>query len=76
MAKCNIADLSNLKTEERNHYNSRLMCQRCWLLCTFCGYVQNCKRMWSLENCDTDSFFNSTQRSVMSAKFYKVLQNV
>jgi hypothetical protein len=37
MEKSNITDLTNLRCEERNHYNSNcLLCKRCWLLCASC----------------------------------------
>jgi len=34
MEKWKIADLANLKCKDRNQYNSCLICQCCWLLCT------------------------------------------
>lgn len=37
MEKWKIADLANLKCKDRNQYNSCLICQCCWLLCTSYG---------------------------------------
>ena len=43
LEECNIADLVNLKCEERNHYKQRLIFQRYWLLCTSCCDIQNAR---------------------------------
>lgn len=45
MEKWNIADVVNLKCEERNHYNHCLICQQYWLLCASYGDTQNVKSM-------------------------------
>jgi hypothetical protein len=49
MEKWKIADLANLKCKDRNHYNSCLICQCCWLLCTSYVDIQSNRIMWRLK---------------------------
>lgn len=57
MEKWNIADVVNLKCEERNHYNHCLICQQYWLLCASYGDTQNVKSMWRLKTWGTTRIF-------------------
>jgi uncharacterized CHY-type Zn-finger protein len=49
MEKHAIADLVNLKCEERNHYYNCLMCQRCWLLYTSYGEYKTTRAFGDLK---------------------------
>jgi len=55
--QCNIADLVNLKCEERNHYKYCLIFQRYWLLCSSCWTIQNAKLYEELKCGETKDFF-------------------
>ena len=43
MEKSNIADLVNLKREERSRYKHCMLCQRCCLLCTSYGDIRTAR---------------------------------
>lgn len=68
MEKCIIADLVNLKCEERDHYYNCLMCQRCWLLCASYGEYKTKTACEDLKHGYSQDFIYSTQRAVTSAK--------
>lgn len=69
MEKWKIADLANLKCKDRNQYNSCLICQCCWLLCT--SYVDTIAGLSKDLKCGTLPglfFLHSTRRAVMLEK--------
>jgi hypothetical protein len=71
MEKWDTTDLANLKCDEREHYTSRPMSQRCWQLCTSCSDVPNGKNTWRRKNWTQTEFFfpfHSTPGAVVSEK--------
>ena len=50
MEKWNIADLFNLKYEEKNYYDSCQMCQHWWLLCTPYGAYKTTRACENLKH--------------------------
>lgn len=54
--KRNIVNLATFKYEERNQYNNRPMCQRCWLILT--SYADTNNGMLRLQRPGTDRIFS------------------
>lgn len=73
MEKWKITDLANLKCKDRNQYNSCLICQCCWLLCT--SYIdtkqQDYLKTYNGGHCQ-DFFFNIQLREQLCQKRIQV----
>jgi hypothetical protein len=50
-------NIFRFKWVEWSKYNSRLLCQSCWLLCTSDVGIQTGKRMWRLQRLGLKRFF-------------------